>query len=94
MYYTFPFQKLFVVIHYDYEDPDWSDIEFIGTSKDECYDWIDENFDDYLDYEWDEDEDGVFSSRGDDDWLKSELHLEIKELDESAISDSLKELLK
>ena len=87
-------KKLFVVIHYDYEVPDWSDIEFIGTSKDECYDWIDENFDDYLDYEWDEDEDGVFSSRGDDDWLKSELHLEIKELDESAISDSLKESLK
>lgn len=55
---------------------------------------IDQNFQDFLDYEWDEAEDGVFSSRGDDDWLKSELHLEIEELGEDTISDSLKELLK
>ena len=87
-------KKIFIVKHIDFEDPAWSDVEFIGTTKDECYDWIDDNFDSYLEYEWDEDEDGVFSSRGDDDWLKSELHLEIKELEEDAISDSLKELLK
>lgn len=87
-------KKLFVVMFYDYEDPDCSDVEFTGMSKDECYDWIDQNFQDFLDYEWDEDEDGVFSSRQDDKWLKSELHLEIKELEEDAISDSLKELLK
>ena len=86
-------KQIFIVKHTDFEDPAWSDVEFIGTTKDECYDWIDDNFDSYLEYEWDEDEDGVFSSRGDDDWLKSELHLEIEELEEDAISDSLKELL-
>ena len=59
-------KKLFVVMLYDYEDPDWSDVEFTGTSKDECYDWIDRNFQDFLDYEWDEAEDGVFSSRQDE----------------------------
>jgi len=88
-------KKLFVVIHYDYEDPDWSDVEFIGLSDDECYKFIDENFEDYYSDEWDEDEDGEFESKEmGKDWIKSELHLEIKELDESAISDSLKELLK
>lgn len=88
-------KKLFVVIHYDYEDPDWSDVEFIGLSDDECYKFIDENFEDYYSDEWDEDEDGEFESKEmGKDWIKSELYLEIKELDEGAISDSLKELLK
>lgn len=84
-------KKLFVVMLYDYEDPDWSDVEFTGTSKDECYDWIDRNFQDFLDYEWDEAEDGVFSSRRDDKWLKSELHLEIVELNN--FSETLQKLL-
>jgi hypothetical protein len=44
-------KKLFVVMNYDYEDPDWSSVEFIGLSKDECYDWIDENFEDYYEDE-------------------------------------------
>lgn len=88
-------KKLFVVVHYDYEDPDWSDVEFIGLSDDECYKFIDENFEDYYSDEWDEDEDGEFDSKEmGKDWLKTELHLEIKELEESAISDSLKNLLK
>lgn len=45
---------------------------------------------------WDSwEDDGLFESKEmGEDWIKSELHLEIKELDESAISDSLKELLK
>ena len=84
-------KKLFVVMLYDYEDPDWSGVEFTGTSKDECYGWIDRNFQDFLDYEWDEDEDGVFSSRQDDKWLKSELHLEIVELNN--FSETLQKLL-
>ena len=84
-------KKLFVVMCYDYEDPDWSDVKFTGTSKDECYDWIDRNFQDFLDYEWDEAEDGVFSSRQDDKWLKSELHLEIVELNN--FSETLQKLL-
>lgn len=88
-------KKLFVVMHYDYEDPDWSDIEFVGLSDDECYKFIDENFEDYYSDEWDEDEEGEFESKEmGKDWIKSELHLEIKELDEGVISDSLKELLK
>ena len=84
-------KKLFVVMLYDYEDPDWSGVEFIGMSKDECYDWINLNFQDFLDYEWDEDEDGVFSSRQDDKWLKSELHLEIVELNN--FSETVQKLL-
>ena len=84
-------KKLFVVMLYDYEDTDWSGVEFTGTSKDECYDWIDQNFQDFLDYEWDEDEDGVFSSRQDDKWLKSELHLEIVELNN--FSETVQKLL-
>ena len=76
---------------YDYEDPDWSGVEFTGTSKDECYDWIDQNFQDFLDYEWDEAEDSVFSSRQDDKWLKSELHLEIVELNN--FSETVQKLL-
>lgn len=84
-------KKLFVVMLYDYEDPDWSGVEFTGTSKDECYDWIDQNFQDFLDYEWDEDGDGVFSSRQDDKWLKSELHLEIVELNN--FSETVQKLL-
>lgn len=88
-------KKIFIVKHIDFEDPAWSDVEFIGTTKDECYDWIDENFDSYLEYEWDEDEDGLFVAKTmGEDWIKTELHLEIKELEEDAISDSLKELLK
>lgn len=31
-------KKLFAVMHYDYEDADYSDVAFVGTSKDECYD--------------------------------------------------------
>ena len=84
-------KKLFVVMLYDYEDPDWSGVEFTGTSKDECYDWIDQNFQDFLDYEWDEAEDSVFSSRQDDKWLKSELHLEIVELNN--FSETVQKLL-
>ena len=84
-------KKLFAVMHYDYEDAEYSDVTFVGTSKDECYDWIDQNFQDFLDYEWDEAEDGVFSSRQDDKWLKSELHLEIVELNN--FSETLQKLL-
>ena len=88
-------KKIFIVIHYDYEDPDWSDVDFIGLSDDECYKFIDENFEYYYEDEWDEDEDVLFESKEmGKDWIKSELHLEIKELEEGAISDSLKELLK
>ena len=32
-------KKLFAVMHYDYEDADYSDVAFVGTSKDECYEW-------------------------------------------------------
>lgn len=88
-------KQLFVVMHYDYEDLDWSDVEFIGTLEDECYDWIDQNFQDFLDYEWDEAEDGAFIAKNmGEDWLKSELHLKIVNLEEGIVSDSLKELLK
>lgn len=88
-------KQLFVVMHYDYEDPDWSDVEFIGTLEDECYDWIDDHYDEFLDYEWDEDEDGAFIAKNmGENWLKTELHLEIVNLEEGIVSDSLKELLK
>ena len=60
-------KKLFAVMHYDYEDADYSDVEFVGTSKDECCDWIDQNFQDFISYEWS----GEFASK-----------LEIVELDD------------
>ena len=88
-------KQLFVVMHYDYEDLDWSDVEFIGTLEDECYDWIDDHYNEFLDYEWDEDEDGAFIAKNmGEDWLKIKLHLKIVNLEEGIVSDSLKELLK
>ena len=80
-------KKLFAVMHYDYEDADYSDIAFVGTSKDECYDWIDQNFQDFISYEWS----GEFSSKGNDKWLKSDFQLEIAELDN--FSETLQKLL-
>lgn len=71
--------NFYYVMHYDYEDPDWSDIMFIGLSEDECYEYIDAYFEDYYEDEWDEEEDGIFKAKEmGKDWLKAELHLEIK----------------
>lgn len=89
-------KTLFAVMHYDYEDPDWSSIEFIGLSEDECYKFIDENFEDYYSDEWDE-EDGPFEAKEmGKDWLKVELHLEVMDLekDDCSLSESLANLLK
>ena len=76
-------KKLFAVMHYDYEDADYSDVTFVGTSKDECYDWIDQNFQDFISCE--------FSSKGNDKWLKSNFQIEIVELDD--FSETLQKLL-
>lgn len=68
--------NFYYVMHYDFEDPDCSDIEFIGTTKDECYEYINSNFQDYLDYEWDDEQ--LDAKKVGDEWLQNELHLEIK----------------
>lgn len=69
---------IFAVMYYDCEDPDWSKADFLGLSEEECYKFIDENFQDYLEDEWDEEENGVFSAKEmGKNWLKTELHLDI-----------------
>lgn len=74
-------KTLFVVLHYDYEDTDWSSVEFIGLSENECYEFIDENFEDYYSEEWNKEENGNFKSKEmGKDWLKTELNLEIIKL--------------
>lgn len=88
-------KKLFVVMNYDYEDPDWSSVEFIGLSEDECYKFIDENFEDYYPGEWDEEEDGKFKAEEmGKDWLKTELHLEVVDLKDCALSEDLERLVR
>lgn len=77
-------------MHYDYEDPDWSRVVFLGLSEDECHAFIDENFEDYYEGEWDEEEDGVFDAKEmGKDWLKTELHLEVVDLKNCALSEDL-----
>lgn len=84
--------NIFAVMHYDYEDPDWSTAGFLGLSEEECYKFIDENFQDYLEYEWDEEEDGPFNSREvGEDWLKTELRLEIVQID--SMSENLAKMV-
>lgn len=90
-------QTLFAVMNYDYEDPDWSSVEFLGLSEDECHKFIDENFEDYYQGEWDEKEDGVFNAKEMGKyWLKTELHLEVVDLEKDgcSLSESLANLLK
>ena len=88
-------KKLFVVMHYDYEDPDWSGVKFIGLSEDECYKFIDENFEDYYSDEWDEEENGSFNAKEmEKNWLKTKLHLEVVEKNGCSLSESLVNLLK
>lgn len=83
---------IFAVMHYDYEDPDWSKADFLGLSEEECYKFIDENFQDYLEYEWDEEDDGPFNSREvGEDWLKTELRLEIVQID--SMSENLAKMV-
>lgn len=69
-------------MHYDYEDPGWSGVKFIGFSEDECYKFIDKNFEDYYSDEWKNEEMGK-------NWLKNELHLEVVDLKDCALSEDL-----
>lgn len=90
-------KKLLAVMYYDYEDPDWSSVEFLGLSEDECYAFIDAHFEDYLAGEWNKEEDGDFKAKEmGKDWLKVELHLEVIDLnkEDCALSESLIDLLK
>lgn len=88
-------KTLFAVMHYDYEDPDWSGVEFIGFSEDECYKFIDENFEDYYSDEWNEEEEGLFEAEEmGKDWLKTELHLEVVDLKSCALSEDLARFVK
>ena len=86
-------KTLFAVIHYDYEDPSRSGVEFIGLSEDECYKFIDENFEDYYSGKWNE---GPFEAEEmGKDWIKNELHLEVVDLAKSCtLSEDLAGLVK
>lgn len=85
-------KKLFAVMHYDYEDPDWSGVKFIGLSEDECYKYIDEFFEDYYPGEWNEEEGPFEAKEMGRDWLKTELHLEVVALS-NQLSESLQKKL-
>lgn len=88
-------KTLFAVMHYDYEDPDFSGVEFLGLSEDECYKFIDKNFEDYYSDEWNEKEEGPFEAEEmGKDWLKNELHLEVVDLKDCALSEDLASLVK
>ena len=70
--------NFYYVMHYDFEDPDFSDIVFIGTTADECYEYINSYFQDYLDYEWDDEDEPLDAKKVGDEWLRLNLHLEIR----------------
>ena len=82
-------------MHYDYEDPDWSGVKFLGLSEDECYKFIDKNFENYYSDEWNEEEEGPFEAEEmGKNWLKNELHLEIVDLKDCVLSEDLARLVK
>ena len=85
-------KTLFAVMYYDYEDPDWSGVKFIDLSEDECYKFIDENFEDYYSGEWNEEEGPFEAKEMGKDWLKTELHLEVVELS-NQLSEALQKKL-
>lgn len=89
-------KTLFAVMYYDYEDPDCSGVEFLGLSEDECYKFIDKNFEDYYSDEWNDEEMGPFEAEEmGKDWLKNELHLEIVDLaKDCTLSEDLAGLVK
>jgi len=88
-------KTLFAVMYYDYEDPNLSGVEFLGFSEDECYKFIDENFEDYYSDKWNDEEMGPFEAEEmGKDWLKNELHLEIVDLKDCALSEDLARLVK
>lgn len=68
------------VIHIDYEDPDWSDVQFIGKNKKSCISWIKKNFYDYIDGGWDdEDELPSFIEEFNEDEAQQQLKLFIRQ---------------
>lgn len=88
-------KTLFAVMHYDYEDTDWSRVVFLGLSGDDCYKFIDENFEDYYEGEWDEEDEPLNSKEVGKHWLKTELHLEVVNLGEDCtLSEDLAGLVK
>jgi len=88
-------KTLFAVMYYDYEDPGLSGVEFLGLSEDECYKFIDKNFEDYYSDEWNEEDEGPFEAEEmGKDWLKNELHLEVVDLKDCALSEDLAGLVK
>ena len=36
------------VMYIDFEDPDWSDVEFVDLSREDCVEWIQEKWGDYV----------------------------------------------
>lgn len=63
-------------MHIDFEDPDWSDVEFVGLSREDCVEWIQEHWDDYIEGGFDPETEKVPS------W--------IKKFDERIVWDELK----
>ena len=77
--------NLFYVMHYDVEDPTWSDVEFMDLDKKKCEQWIKENFWDY--YEGDQPDWGLNLSTED---VEEYIPDYIKDFDEDEILRELK----
>lgn len=88
--------KVFYVIHYDIEDPEWTDLEFAATTREACEQWIKDNWRDYAEDPDEECEDVDESDRDADspevdnapeyisefyeDDIKEKLHLGINDI--------------
>ena len=41
--------KVWIIFSYDAEDPNWAEIIFLGNTREECLEWWNENWADYVD---------------------------------------------
>jgi hypothetical protein len=75
--------KLYYVMHWDNEDPSWSDIEYASLDKTKCVDWIKNNWDSFYSGDWDEDDEDLpcFIEDFDEEEIAYELAIKIKETD-------------
>ena len=81
--------KLYYVMHWDDEDPCWSDLEFASFNKTDCVNWIRDNWDSFYSGGWDEDEDELplFIEDFDENEIAQELSLKICETEIKAKCD-------
>ena len=42
--------KVWIIFSYDAEDPNWSEIKFLGNTREECIEWWNKNWTDFIEY--------------------------------------------